>query len=112
MKKKEKSPGGIWSDGLKKIWKVMINNILSLDPNSEEDRKKILENCKLFIRSLERPLNILRKAWVKNKKKFNSPEDKKTLLDLNNQLKEYSKMKKYDYKYWIKWANKNKKFIE
>jgi len=89
----------------------MINNILSLDPNSEEDRKKILENGKLYIRSLERPYNILRKAWYKNEKKFNSTDGKKTLSDLNNQLKELSKMKKYDYKYWIKWANDNKKFI-
>jgi hypothetical protein len=111
MKKKEKSTGEIWSEDLKKIWKVIINNILSLDPNSEEDRKKILENGKLYIRSLEGSYNILGKAWYKNIKKFNNAEDKKNLLDLNNRLKEVSKMKKYDYKYWIKWANDNKKFI-
>ena len=111
MKKKEKSPGETWSDGLNKAWKVMINNILSLNPNSEEDRKKILENGKLYIRSLERPYNILQKGWYKHIKKFNNAEGKKNLLDLNNQLKELSKMKKYDYKYWIKWANDNKKII-
>jgi hypothetical protein len=112
MKKKEKSPGEIWSDGLTKVWKVLINNILSLDPYSEEGKKKILENGKLYIRSLERPYNILQKAYYKNKGKINSEEKKKTLLDLNNQLKELSMLKKYDYKYWIKWANDNKKFIE
>ena len=115
MKKKEKSKAEIWRDDTKILWKAIIHKILSLDPNSEKDKKIILKMGKLYIRSLERPLNIAKKFCYKNKKKLNNKnhaEVKKTLLIINNELKKYSKMKKYDYKNWIKWANENKKFIE
>ena len=39
MKKKEKSTAEIWRDDTKILWKAIIHKILSLDPNSEKDKK-------------------------------------------------------------------------
>lgn len=108
---KDKDIKAVIKEGIEKSAKASIRNILSLNPNSAFDRKKILESGHLYLRTLELSLKFSREAWHKTGSKNLLKAKKENLLTIRHKFKEYRKMKKYDYKFWIKWAKSNKKYI-